>query len=221
MDFERVNIFTESFICDETREDAEALAALYKDAVKRGVPVIRPATRSFIRTILSAKQPMRALEIGTAIGYSALYSIGYMAEGAHLTTMELDEARVEEAKKHIEEFGRTKDITVMTGDAAELLKELPDASYDYVFVDAAKGQYLNYLPEVLRVTVPGSIILSDNIFQEGTILESRFEVERRDRTIHERIRTYLYELTHTDGLTTSVLPLGDGMALTVKSDTSN
>ena len=217
MDFERVNTFTESFICDETREDAEALAALYKDAVKRGVPVIRPATRSFIRTILSAKQPMRALEIGTAIGYSALYSIGYMAEGAHLTTMELDEARAEEAKKHIEEFGRTKDITVMTGDAAELLKELPDAAYDYVFVDAAKGQYLNYLPEVLRVTVPGAIILSDNIFQEGTILESRFEVERRDRTIHERIRAYLYELTHTDGLTTSVLPLGDGMALTVKN----
>ena len=184
-----------SFVRSMAKEDAGALGELYRDAVKRGVPVIRPEARELLKTQLLLKKPKRVLEIGTAVGYSSIYMTGFLSEDAQITTLEL--------------------IQVICGDAAETLKELPDDTYEFAFVDAAKAQYIYYLPDVLRVLKPGGVIVSDNILQEGEVLESHFLVEKRNRTIHDRMREYLYVLTHDDRLETAILPVGDGMAISI------
>ena len=113
--------------------------------------------------------------------------------------------------------GKDDVITLIEGDAMEVLKSL-DGPYDLIFMDAAKGQYPHYLPEVLRLLAPGGVLMSDNVLQDGNLIESRFAVERRDRTIHSRMREYLYTLKHHENLETSILPLGDGVALSVKKN---
>ena len=106
-------------------------------------------------------------------------------------------------------------ITLLEGDAMEIIRTL-DGPYDFIFVDAAKAQYIHYFPELLRLLEPGGYLISDNVLQDGDLIESRFAVERRNRTIHARMREYLYELTHHQELTTSILPVGDGVAVSVK-----
>lgn len=119
------------------------------------------------------------------------------------------------ARENFRRYGRENRITLLEGDATEILKEL-DGSYDMIFMDAAKGQYIHFLSEVLRLLAPGGILISDNVLQDGDIIESRFAVTRRNRTIHARMREYLYVLTHTAGLKTVILPVGDGVALTTQ-----
>lgn len=210
-DFSRIT----SFVRSMAKEDAGALGELYRDAVRRGVPVIRPEARELLKTQLLIKKPKRVLEIGTAVGYSSVYMTQFLSEDARITTLELSEARTQEARANIARFGREHQITVLQGDAADTLKTLPDATYEFAFVDAAKAQYIYYLPEVLRILKPGGVIVSDNILQEGEVLESHFLVEKRNRTIHDRMREYLYVLTHHDALETTILPLADGMAISV------
>ena len=210
-DYERIS----SFVRSMAKEDEGKLKELYLDAVKRGVPVIRPEARELLKTQLMIKKPKGVLEIGTAVGYSSIYMTRYLSADAKITTLELSEERVAEARVNIDRFGKTGQISVICGDAAQTLKTLPDASYDFAFVDAAKAQYIYYLPDVMRVLKPGGVIVSDNILQEGEVLESHFLVEKRNRTIHDRMREYLYVITHDEHLETAILPVGDGMAITV------
>ena len=211
---DRVSSFIRSFYPD----DEGFLRELYASAKERRIPVIREDTRELFRLLLSMQKPDRILEIGTAVGYSALL-MHSCCPLASITTMELDPERIVEAKENFrkcgvlaetEEEGR---LLLLEGDAAELLKTLT-GTYDFIFVDAAKAQYTYYLPELLRLSKYGTVILSDNVLQEGNILESHFSVEKRDRTIHDRMREYLFRITHTEGLTTSILPVGDGVAVT-------
>ena len=146
-----------SFVRSMAKEDAGKLGELYRDAIHRGVPVIRPEARELLKT-------------------------------------------------HIQ---------VICGDAADTLKELPDDTFEFAFVYAAKAQYIYYLPDVLRVLKKGGVIVSDNILQEGEVLESHFLVEKRNRTIHDRMREYLHVITHDERLETAILPVGDGMAISV------
>jgi predicted O-methyltransferase YrrM len=208
----RVSSFVKSYIKDDEGE----LGRIYREACENGVPVIRPETRELIKTQLILTKPRNVLEIGTAVGYSSLYMCRYLSADAHITTMELSEERVAKAMENISLVGEERRITVMQGDAAELLKTLPDAAYDFAFVDAAKGQYIFYLPELLRIVQPGGLIISDNILQDGAILESHFAVEKRDRTIHDRMREYLYTLCNDDRLDTAILSVADGVALSVR-----
>ena len=106
-------------------------------------------------------------------------------------------------------------ITLIEGDATEVLPTL-EGPFDFVFMDAAKGQYINFWPEIKRLTKDGGIIVTDNVLQDGDIIESRYAITRRNRTIHKRMRDYLYELTHDKGYTTTILPLGDGVSISVK-----
>ena len=191
------------------------LNELEKEARETNVPVIRPETQSLLRTLIAAKQPSEILEVGTAIGFSALCMSEYAPEGCHITTIEKYEKRIPVARENFRRFGKEEQITLIEGDAMEVLRSL-DGPFDFVFMDAAKGQYPHYLPEVLRLLTPGGVLMSDNVLQDGSLIESRFAVERRDRTIHSRMREYLYELKHREDLMTSILPLGDGVALTVK-----
>ena len=204
-----------SFVRSMAKEDAGKLGELYRDAIHRGVPVIRPEARELLKTQILIQKPKHVLEIGTAVGYSSIYMTGYLPKDAQITTLELSEARANEAKENIRLFGKEKHIQVICGDAAETLKELPDDTFEFAFVDAAKAQYIYYLPDVLRVLKKSGVIVSDNILQEGEVLESHFLVEKRNRTIHDRMREYLHVITHDERLETAILPVGDGMAISV------
>ena len=160
---------------------------------------------------------MRILEVGTAVGFSALLMSEYAPAGCEITTIENYEKRIPIARNNFKRAGKESQITLLEGDAMEVLPTL-DEPYDFIFMDAAKGQYIHYMPEVMRLLKTGGTLVSDNVMQDGSIIESRFAVERRDRTIHSRMREYLYELKHHEELLTSIIPLGDGVAVSVKLD---
>ena len=164
---------------------------------------------------LAMKKPARILEVGTAVGFSAILMAEYDPVPCQITTIENYEKRIPIARENFKRAGKEAQIALLEGDAAEVLKTLEDP-YDFIFMDAAKGQYIHYLPEVMRLLGTDGVLVSDNVLQEGDIIESRFAVERRNRTIHSRMREYLYELKHHDQLQTSIIPLGDGVALSVK-----
>ena len=196
------------------------LDALEREAIADHVPIIRRETQSLLKLLLAVKKPMRILEVGTAVGFSALLMAEYAPKGAHITTIENYEKRIPVAEKNFRQAGREGQITLIAGDAAEVLRELTGL-FDLIFLDAAKGQYIRFLPELLRLLEEDGLLVSDNVLQEGDILESRFAVTRRDRTIHKRMREYLYELTHCTGLVTTILPVGDGVTVSVKCKERN
>lgn len=191
------------------------LEELEQYAIRERVPIIRREMQSFIKMFLAVNRPKRILEVGTAIGFSTLLMCEYGPEDLEIVTIENYEKRIPIAKENFRRAGREAQITLIEGDAGQILKELED-SFDMIFMDAAKGQYIRYMPQVLRLLRPGGTLVTDNVLQDGDIIESRFAVERRNRTIHSRMREYLYELKHHELLTTSIIPLGDGVAVSVK-----
>ena len=195
--------------------ESPLLEAIEQEALDTFVPIIRKETQSFLKVLLLMKKPVRVLEIGTAVGFSALLMSEYMPENGHITTVENYKKRIPIARENFKRAGKEEQITLIEGDALAVMKKL-DGPYDFIFMDAAKGQYIHYMPEVIRLLAPEGVLVSDNVLQDGDIIESRFAVERRNRTIHSRMREYLYELKHNEHLQTSILPLGDGIALSVK-----
>lgn len=180
------------------------------------VPIIREETASFLVSLVELRRPSSILEVGTAVGYSALLMAKAMPPDCRITTIEKYDRRIPEALLNFRRAGEDR-ITLLAGDAKEVLKGL-SGPYDFIFLDGAKGQYLNWLPQLLRLMTVGSALVTDNVLQDGTIVESRFAVERRDRTIHARMREYLFQLKHMDCLATSVIPIGDGVALSVMKE---
>ena len=205
-----------TFINSMDTENSEILETIEQEALAADVPIIRREMQSFLEVLLLMKKPMRVLEVGTAVGFSALLMSEYAPEGCEIITIEKYEKRIPIAKENFRRFGKEEQIHLLEGDAAEVLREL-SGSYDFIFMDAAKGQYLHFLPDTLRLLRDGGLLISDNVLQDGDILESRYAVTRRDRTIHARMREYLYVLKHHPELITSVLPVGDGVAVSVKS----
>ncbi len=187
------------------------LEELEREAREAGVPIIRPEIQRLLRFLLQMQKPHRILEIGSAVGFSALWMSEYAPSACHITTIENCGKRIEEAKKNFRRVGREDRIALLEGDAADILPELTE-TYDMIFVDAAKGQYLSFLPQMMRLLAPEGLLISDNVLQEGDILESRYAVTRRDRTIHSRMREYLYQITHDERLETVILSVGDGVA---------
>ena len=208
---ERMRDFINSF----DRGNTEFLEALEQEALRTNVPIIRKEMQTLLKTLLEMKQPARILEVGCAIGFSSILMATYTPSDTEITTIENYEVRIPIAKANIEAAGYKDRITLIEGDAADVLKTL-EGTYDFIFMDAAKGQYINFLPEVMRLLAKGGYLISDNVLQEGDLLESRFAVTRRNRTIHSRMREYLHVLTNDDRLVTSILPVGDGVALCVK-----
>lgn len=191
------------------------LEELERQAKREHVPVIRREMQSFLKFLLAALRPVRILEVGTAVGFSALLMCEYNPVPCQIVTIENYEKRIPIARENFKKAGREEQIRLIAGDAADILKTL-EGPFDFIFMDAAKGQYLHFLPEVLRLLKSGGVLVSDNILQEGDIIESKYAVERRNRTIYKRMREYLYELKHNDALVTSLIPLGDGVALSTK-----
>lgn len=195
--------------------ESAVIEAIEQEALRDRVPIIRKEMQSFLKVLLMIKRPMRILEVGAAVGFSSILMSEYMPEGGHITTIENYDKRIPIARANFKRAGKEEQIDLIEGDALEVMYGLK-GPYDLIFVDAAKGQYIHYLPEVMRLLGTDGVLVSDNVLQEGDIIESRFAVERRNRTIHSRMREYLYELKHHDQLQTSIIPLGDGVALSVK-----
>lgn len=208
---ERVSAFINSL----DRGNTGFLNEIEDECRRTNVPVIRTQMQSLLRLLLAVNRPMHILEVGTAIGFSALLMSEYAPEGCRITTIEKYEKRIPIARENFQRAGKEDVITLLEGDAAEILKSL-DESFDFIFMDAAKGQYIHFLPDILRLLRKGGLLISDNVLQDGDIMESRFAVTRRNRTIHSRMREYLYELKHREELETVILQDGDGVTVSVK-----
>ena len=205
-----------AFIDSLDKGNTPFLDEIEKYAIDTQVPIIRKPMQSLLKFLLVFSKPKKILEVGTAIGFSALLMNEYGPEDCHITTIEKYEKRIPMAKENFRRGGAENRITLLEGDATDILKNL-DGTYDMIFMDAAKGQYIHFLPDILRLLAPGGLLVSDNVLQDGDIIESRFAVTRRNRTIHARMRDYLYELKHHPDLETVILPVGDGVTLRVNS----
>ena len=209
---ERVLDFIRSFGVDR---GSEALHMIEKEAIRDDVPIIRKESGELLRILLQIKKPEKILEVGAAIGFSSVFMGENTDNNTHITTIENYPPRIERAKVNIALAGMEDKITLISGDAAEVLKEL-SGSWDFIFMDAAKGQYIHFLPEVLRLLKKGGLLVSDNVLQDGDIIESRFAVTRRNRTIYSRMRDYLWQLKHMKEFETAVLTVGDGVTISTK-----
>ncbi len=205
-----------SFINSLDTGNPSYLNELEEYARATDVPIVRTEMQSFLRFLMKMKQPKRILEVGTAIGFSALLMSEYAPKDCKITTIEKYEKRIPLAIENFKKAGKEDAITLLQGDALEILPTLTE-EYDFIFMDAAKGQYIHFLPDILRLLAKDGLLVSDNVLQDGDVLESRFAITRRNRTIHSRMREYLYTLKHTEELTTAIIPLGDGVALSVRS----
>ena len=206
---------TTEYISSLEPDYSPVLAEIEAEAIRDRVPIIRRETGSLLRSLILMKRPRRILEVGTATGFSALLMSEVMPEGCTITTIEKYEKRIPLAQANFRRAGKADVIHLIAGDALEVLESL-EGSFDFIFMDAAQGQYINFFPSVMRLLEPGGVLVSDNILQDGQLVESRYGVTRRNRTIHSRMREYLYVLKHTDGLESSVLTVGDGMTISVK-----
>lgn len=208
-----------TFINSLDTENTEILEQIEKEALDTYVPIIRKEMQSFLKVLLAMQKPKRILEVGTAVGFSAILMSEYAPKDCKIVTIEKYEKRIPIARENFKRAGKEAQITLLEGDAMEVMKSLQEP-YDFIFMDAAKGQYIYYFPEVMRLLNPGGVLVSDNVLQEGDIIESRFAVERRNRTIHSRMREYLYTLKHDERLLTSIVPIGDGATVSVKTDSN-
>lgn len=207
---ERISAFIDSLDTGNT----PFLNEIESEAKKTNVPIIRTQTQSLIKLLLAIRKPTSILEVGCAIGFSALLMSEYAPADCHITTIEKYEKRIPIARENLKRAGKENRITLLEGDAADILAEL-EGPYDMIFMDAAKGQYIHFLPDVMRLLSVDGILVSDNVLQDGDVIESRFAVTRRNRTIHSRMREYLYELMHHPNLVTTILPVGDGVTISV------
>ena len=210
---ERLVTFINSFDSGNTEE----LDQIEKEAIETYVPIIRKEMQSFLKMLLAIKKPARILEVGTAIGFSSILMAEYNPVDCKIITIENYEKRIPIARDNFKRVGKSDQITLLEGDAAEVLKTIEEP-FDFIFMDAAKGQYIHFMPEVLRLLKKDGVLVSDNVLQDGDIIESRYVVTRRNRTIHKRMRDYLYQLTHHEELVTSILPIGDGITVSVKHE---
>ena len=206
-----------TFINSLETENSKILETIEQEAIASSVPIIRKEMQSFLKVLLAVKKPMCILEIGTAVGFSALLMSEAAPENCKITTIEKYERRIPIARENLKRAGKEEQITLLEGDALEIMQKLTEP-YDFIFMDAAKAQYIYYLPEAVRLLKEGGILVTDNVLQDGDVIESRFAVERRNRTIHARMRDFLYEIKHDERLLTTIIPLGDGVAVSVKQE---
>lgn len=193
------------------------LGELQKYAYEKEIPIIPKDVVQLLGIILGLVKPVKILEIGMAVGFSASFMTGYLQEGGHLTTIDRYDVMIKQAKENFKRLGVEDKVTILEGNANDILPELNE-EYDFIFMDAAKGQYIQILPDVLRLLKKGGIIMADDILQEGRVAQGYEEVPRRQRTIHKRMNEFLYEITHNPKLKTSILTIGDGVALIQKTE---
>lgn len=204
-----------SFISSLEPERSEILDRIEEEALENMVPIVRKDMQSLLRFLVRTRMPKSILEVGTAVGFSALLMWEASDRKVKITTIENYDKRIPIARANFDKAGASEDITLLEGDAFQVLDTIHD-TYSFIFMDAAKGQYPSYLPKVTALLEKGGILVTDNVLQDGDVCESRYAVTRRNRTIHGRMREYLYELTHSDVYETVIMNVGDGVAISYK-----
>lgn len=188
------------------------LGEVQKNALEGSFPVIPHETARFLSFLISILKPVDILEIGTAVGFSASLFCALAPENAHVTTIDRYDIMIEGAKKNFEYMGLNDKVTLLEGDAAKILPTL-EPSFDFIFLDAAKGQYINFLDDCVRLLRVGGVLAADDVLEAGGVTQSRYDVPRRQRTTHKRLRNFLWEINGRDDLETAVVPIGGGLAL--------
>ena len=213
-EYNRVSSFIQAFL----RENDSLLEEIREEAQKDAVPIIRDETAALLRVCLEINKPKSILELGTAVGYSALMMLDSLQGEASLTTVENFPERIRKAEENFHRSPYRERISLVEGDAGKILKELvrEERRFDFVFLDAAKAQYPIWLSNILFLLNDGGVLFCDNILQDGLLLESRFFLERRQRTIHKRMREFLALLKANSLLENSIVPIGDGVSISVK-----
>ena len=213
---ERITAYINSLRTELTPE----LLALENEALENHVPIIKKETQGLLKFLLTLQQPGRILEVGTAVGFSALFMSEYTKHDCSITTIEKVPMRLVVAEKNLasDRFPHRDKITLKKGEALDVLKNLAEEKsvYDFIFLDAAKAQYMSFLPELMKLLSDRGMLVTDNVLQDGTVTNSRYSITRRDRTIHSRMREYLYTITHMEELETVILPVGDGVAISYR-----
>lgn len=179
-------------------------------------PIIKPEVASFLQVLLSIKRPTRILEIGTAVAYSSILMSQYLQPGGEIITIERFDVMQEQAKANIKKSNLTDKIKMLEGNASKILPTLETAQFDVIFMDCAKAQYIAFLPECIRLLKDEGILITDNVLHKGVVAKSRYLIPRRQRTTHMRLREFLYQINHNPQLLSSVLPFGDGIAISHK-----
>lgn len=212
---ERLGVFIDALTWDIPKY----LKEVEKKAISENVPIIKRPVQTLLSFLLSLTRPYTVLEIGTAIGFSSMLISEYTSQDTVIDTIEKVPARIKDALKNYKKYNKEDRINLIHGDAIEVLKTLAEQekTYDFIFMDAAKGQYINFIEYVSKLLSNGGMLVTDNVLQDGEIIQSRYTVTRRDRTIHTRMREYLYYLTHSEDFNTVILPIGDGVAVSVKN----
>lgn len=206
--------YINGYIRNTIRGNSGILRELEEYAAEHYVPIVQPEVAKLLQVLGSLHKPARILEVGTAIGYSAILMAGFLQEGGVLDTIEKQEDTAELARINIRRAGFEKSVHVITGDAVEVLRYL-DKQYDMVFLDAAKGQYGEFYNECMRMLRKGGLLISDNILYKGMVANDQLVVHRK-KTIVMRMRDYLDLLCSSEELETSIIPIGDGVAVSVR-----
>ncbi|MCI8344990.1 MAG: O-methyltransferase [Clostridia bacterium] len=194
----------------------QELEKIKQKALEEHIPIIMDDTLEVVDEILTKLKPKKILEIGTAVGYSAMCFSQYLLEGGKIDTIERDEERILQAKENIEIVGVAEKINIYEGDAVEILPTLQD-KYDMIFIDAAKGKYPFFLKEALRMLNENGVILADNVLYKGYVMSDYNK--HKQRTAVRNLREYIAEVTNNPNLETEILEVGDGLAITkIKSN---
>lgn len=191
------------YLRTEQKQLTGSLGELEELAHENGVPVIPHETVVFLQFLLKQKQPKNVLEIGTAIGFSASLMAETLGEDAKITTIDRFPVMIEKAKKNFEKLGLTDQVTLLEGDAADLLSSL-EGPYDFIFMDSAKSKYITFLPECLRLLSDDGVLMVDDVFQAGTVLQPIEEIPRKNRSIHRHLNEFLEEITKSSELTSTL-----------------
>lgn len=206
------------FVRGRLRRDTGLLAEIAESARKRRIPVCHPEVAALLRVLVRIRCAMRILEAGTAVGFSAATMALAQPAGGIVDTMELDPAMADEAEDNLRALALSSRVRVLRGDAADTMQCL-HTPYDLIFLDAAKGQYPDYLAEALRLLAPDGVLIADNVLCRGLV--AREQVPHKHRTIHGRLRSFLDSLLDDPSLETSLLEIGDGVTVTVRVDGTN
>lgn len=206
--------YMEEYIRSLIGDHSSGLKALEEYAEANFIPIIQKEVARYLELMINIKKPKRILELGTAIGYSSiLMNIASMGNSI-ITTIERDKVMIEKARFNIEAFGLSEKIKVVEGDCSEVLENL-QGEYDLIFMDAGKGHYNHFLPNCLRLLSRDGILVADNVLFRGMVASNHLVV-RRKITIVKRMKSYLNEISSREDLITSVLPMGDGIAVTTR-----
>lgn len=210
--------FINEYIRNTIKTDKGFLLELRRYAENHNIPIVQPETAKLLEVLCSIINPEKILEIGTALGYSALVMASSLQNKGNIDTIELSEDIAEKAKTNIRQAGYENAINVIVGDAFEVLPCL-EKKYDLIFLDGPKGHYLEFLPEILRILNTGAVLITDNVLYKGMVASDDLIVKRKN-TIVRRMRDYLNTICDMEDFNTSIIPIGDGVALSYKKHIS-